>query len=71
MSPIDETGGGGASSSSGQTGAAPSASTTTSVRMVRMATPPETRSLEIFDLHRLRVRRQRIPLESGDDRSGE
>ena len=53
VSPIEETGGGGASSSStGQTGAAPSSTqvTTASVKMVRVATPPDTRSLEIFDL---------------------
>ena len=53
VSPIEETVGGGASSSStGQTGAATSSTpmTTASVKMVRMATPPDTRSLEIFDL---------------------
>ena len=51
VAPIEETGGGQASSSTGQTGAAPSALTTTaSVKMVRMATPPDTPNLEIFDL---------------------
>lgn len=48
VAPVEE-GSGGASSSTGQTGAS-TVTTTSSVKMVRLQTPPDSHSLEIFDL---------------------